>query len=132
MELIGRGSVDYIQMDIVCQGGYAMARRLFSEVARSGLKFAFHSWGTALEVIAAAHLGICWPELVVEWLEYPCYSTTSRAGMYPFPLAAEILMVPLEIDHCYLTVPHRPVLAVHVAPRDLVSFPKLPYHFNTP
>src|ERR1051326_1669025 len=28
MELITTGSVDYVQMDIVCQGGYPMARRL--------------------------------------------------------------------------------------------------------
>ena len=54
-----------------CQGGYSLGRRIFAEIARQGLRFAFHSWGTALEVIAAAHLGICWPEMVVEWLEYP-------------------------------------------------------------
>ena len=91
-----RQAVDYVQMDVCCQGGFAMARRLFSEIAHEGLKFAFHSWGTALEVIAAAHLGICWPEMVVEWLEYPCYSNEVRAGMYPFPLAEEILKEPLE------------------------------------
>ena len=82
-------------MDVCCQGGYALGRRLFAEIARQELRFAFHSWGTALEVVAAAHLGICWPETVVEWLEYPCYSSPGRAGMYPFPLAAEILKDPL-------------------------------------
>ena len=73
-DLILRQAVDYVQMDVCCQGGFAMGRRLLSEIARAGLGFAFHSWGTALEVLAAAHLGICWPETVVEWLEYPCYS----------------------------------------------------------
>ncbi len=48
-------------------------------------------------MVAAAHLGVCWPETVVEWLEYPCYSTLGRAGMYPFPLAADILKEPLPI-----------------------------------
>ena len=104
-DLIATGSVDYVQMDIVCQGGFPMARRLFSEIGRAGLRFAFHSWGTALEVVAAAHLGICWPEGVVEWLEYPCYSTPTKAGMYPFPLAAEVLKTPLELDHGDLIVP---------------------------
>ena len=98
LDLILTQSVDYVQMDVCCQGGFAMARRLFGEIAREGLKFAFHSWGTALEVVAAAHLGICWPEMVVEWLEYPCYSSEVRAGMYPFPLAEEIFKEPLEID----------------------------------
>ena len=80
MDLILTGAVDYVQMDVVCQGGYPIARRLMPEIAAAGLKFAFHSWGTALEVVAAAQLGICWPETVVEWLEYPCYSTATRAG----------------------------------------------------
>lgn len=122
-DLIRTSSVDYVQMDIVCQGGYPTARRIFPEIARAELKFAFHSWGTALEAIAAAHLGICWPEQVVEWLEYPCYSTSSRAGMYPFPLAAEILKEPLEIEHGYLTVPKGPGLGVEIDESVIERYP---------
>ena len=85
MDLILTGAVDYVQMDVVCQGGYPIARRLMPEIAVAGLKFAFHSWGTALEVVAAAQLGICWPETVVEWLEFPCYSTATRAGHVCLP-----------------------------------------------
>ena len=98
LDLILTRAVDYVQMDVCCQGGYSLGRRLFAEIARQGLRFAFHSWGTALEVVAAAQLGVCWPQMVVEWLEYPCYSAPGRAGMYPFPLAAEILTEPLEIE----------------------------------
>lgn len=126
LDLILTGSVDYVQMDVVCQGGYPMAKRIFPSVAGEGLRFAFHSWGTALEVIAAAHLGICWPESVVEWLEYPCYSTPSRAGMYPFPAAAEILKEPLEIDHGDLIVPRRPGLGVEVDERVIERYPWVP------
>jgi L-alanine-DL-glutamate epimerase-like enolase superfamily enzyme len=107
MDLILTNSVDYVQMDVVCQGGYPTARRILPLVAGEGMRFAFHSWGTALEVLAAAHLGICWPESLVEWLEYPCYSAPSRAGMYPFPLAAEILNEPLRIEYGDLIVPHQ-------------------------
>ncbi len=115
LDLILTQSVDYVQMDVCCQGGYAMGRRLMSEISRQGLKFAFHSWGTALEVIAAAHLGICWPEFVTEWLEYPCYSSLkSGAGMYAFPLAAEILKEPLHLDRGDLVVPRTPGLGVEV------------------
>jgi len=113
-DLILRQAVDYVQMDVCCQGGFAMGRRLLSQIARGGLGFAFHSWGTALEVAAAAHLGICWPETVVEWLEYPCYSTPARQGMYPFPLASEILKEPLPIHNGYLIVPDEPGLGVAV------------------
>jgi L-alanine-DL-glutamate epimerase-like enolase superfamily enzyme len=126
LDLIRTRAVDYVQADVCCQGGYPMGRRLFAEIASEGLRFAFHSWGTALEVIAAAHLGICWPETVVEWLEYPCYSTPSRAGMYPFPLAAEILKEPLAIDHGDLIVPKTPGLGVEVDERVIERYPWIP------
>ncbi|HTX34964.1 MAG TPA: mandelate racemase/muconate lactonizing enzyme family protein [Bryobacteraceae bacterium] len=126
LDLILSQAVDYVQMDVCCQGGYAMGRRLFAEISRQGLRFAFHSWGTALEVIAAAHLGICWPEQVVEWLEYPCYSTPTRAGMYPFPLAAEILRDPLPLDHGDLVVPRSPGLGVAVDESVVDRYPWIP------
>ncbi|HWB84167.1 MAG TPA: mandelate racemase/muconate lactonizing enzyme family protein [Bryobacteraceae bacterium] len=126
LDLILTRAVDYVQMDVCCQGGYAMGRRLFSEIARQGLRFAFHSWGTALEVLAAAHLGICWPEIVVEWLEYPCYSTLERPGMYPFPLAEEILKAPLEIDGGDLVVPREAGLGVAVDESVVERYPWVP------
>jgi L-alanine-DL-glutamate epimerase-like enolase superfamily enzyme len=137
LDLILRQAVDYVQMDVCCQGGFAMGRRLFGEIARAELKFAFHSWGTALEVIAAAHLGICWPENVVEWLEYPCYASAGRAGMYQFPLASEILKEPLEIDRGDLIVPRSPGLGVTVDESVIERYPWIPgpwsyFHIDSP
>jgi L-alanine-DL-glutamate epimerase-like enolase superfamily enzyme len=126
LDLILTQAVDYVQMDVCCQGGYSLGRRLFAEIARQGLRFAFHSWGTALEVAAAAHLGICWPQMVVEWLEYPCYSTPGTAGMYPFPLAAEILTQPLEIERGELIVPRTPGLGVKVDETVIERYPWIP------
>jgi L-alanine-DL-glutamate epimerase-like enolase superfamily enzyme len=126
LDLILTHAVDYVQMDVCCQGGLAMGRRLFAEIAREHLKFAFHSWGTALEVVAAAHLGICWPETVVEWLEYPCYSTPTFESMYPFPLAAEVLVDPLQIDHGDLIVPREPGLGVKIDERVIEKYPWIP------
>jgi L-alanine-DL-glutamate epimerase-like enolase superfamily enzyme len=126
LDLILSGAVDYVQMDVCCQGGYALGRRLFGEIARQGLGFAFHSWGTALEVVAAAHLGICWPEAVAEWLEFPCYSSPGQAGMYPFPLAAEILKDPLNLDHGDLIVGRGPGLGVQVDESVIERYPWIP------
>ncbi|MBV8817972.1 MAG: mandelate racemase/muconate lactonizing enzyme family protein, partial [Acidobacteriaceae bacterium] len=126
LDLILTESVDYVQSDIVCQGGYPTARRLFAAIARSGLKFAFHSWGTALEVLAAAQLGVCWPDSVVEWLEYPCYATPSRTGMYPFPLAAEVLKEPLNLENGDLVVPRAPGLGVDVDEDVIARYPWIP------
>jgi L-alanine-DL-glutamate epimerase-like enolase superfamily enzyme len=126
LDLILTQAVDYIQMDVCCQGGYALGRRLFAEIARQGLSFAFHSWGTALEVVAAAHLGICWPQMIAEWLEYPCYSSPGRAGMYPFPLAAEILTEPLPIERGDLVVSRAPGLGVTVDETVVERYPWIP------
>jgi L-alanine-DL-glutamate epimerase-like enolase superfamily enzyme len=131
MDLIFTESVDYVQMDVVSQGGLHTARRLLAEVAHAGLRFAFHSWGTALEVIVAAQLGICWPDMVVEWLEYPCYSTPLRTGMYPFPLAAEILKDEVEIVQGDLIVPNGPGLGVEVDERVIEKYPWIPGPWST-
>jgi L-alanine-DL-glutamate epimerase-like enolase superfamily enzyme len=137
LDLILSQAVDYVQMDVCCQGGYSLGRRLFSEIARQGMRFAFHSWGTALEVMAAAQLGICWPQLVVEWLEYPCYSSPARAGMYPFPLAAEILTQPLQVERGDLIVPRTPGLGVSVDESVVERYPWIPgpwsyFHIASP
>jgi L-alanine-DL-glutamate epimerase-like enolase superfamily enzyme len=137
LDLILTQAVDYVQMDVCCQGGYPLGRRIFAELAHQGMKFAFHSWGTALEVIAAAHLGICWPQLVVEWLEYPCYSSPSQATMYPFPLAAEILREPLELEAGDLIVPRTPGLGVTVDESVVDRYPWIPgpwsyFHIDSP
>lgn len=126
LDLIDTEAVDYVQMDVVCQGGYALARRLFKEIDRAGLRFAFHSWGTSLEVIAAAHLGVCWQEQVVEWLEYPCYAAPGRAGMYPFPLAEEILKEPLRLENGDLIMPTGAGLGVEVDEGVLQRYPWIP------
>jgi L-alanine-DL-glutamate epimerase-like enolase superfamily enzyme len=113
-------------MDVCCQGGFTQGRRLFATIARRELRFAFHSWGTGLEVLAAAHLGICWPDTVVEWLEYPCYSDGGKPGMYPFPLAAEILKEPLRIERGELIVPREPGLGMEVNEAVIEKFPWIP------
>lgn len=125
-DLIDTGAANYIQMDVCCQGGFAMSQRIFARIQRKKLRFAFHSWGTALEVLAAAHLGICWPANVVEWLEYPIYAKPGRPVMYPWPLAEEILREPFEIDHGELFVPKGPGLGIDIDERVIEKYPFIP------
>jgi L-alanine-DL-glutamate epimerase-like enolase superfamily enzyme len=125
-DLMENDCVDFVQADLVCQGGYATGRRIFAEVARRGLRFAFHSWGTDLEVLAAAHVGICWPEEVVEWLEYPLYRRPGVPVMYPFALANEILAEPLEIKDGDLVVPRSPGLGLKVNEAVIEKYPWIP------
>jgi L-alanine-DL-glutamate epimerase-like enolase superfamily enzyme len=125
-DLLDSRAADYVQMDVCCQGGFAMGRRVAEGVRRQKLRFAFHSWGTTLEVLAAAHFGVCFPEDVVEWLEYPCYANRGRAGMYPFPLADEILKEPLDIRQGLLTLPGGPGLGIDVDERVVERYPFRP------
>jgi L-alanine-DL-glutamate epimerase-like enolase superfamily enzyme len=126
MDVIETGGADYVQMDVFCQGGIGTAQKVFAKVQEHGLKFAFHSWGTTLEVLAAAHLGVCWPETVVEWLEYPCYANKGKAGMYPFPLAEEILAEPLEIKNGDLVVPNGAGLGIEINEAAIEKYPFIP------
>lgn len=127
LDLISCGGVDYVQMDVCCQGGFEMGKRVFAAAQQAGIRFAFHSWGTLLEVIAAAHLGICWDESVVEWLEYPCHSNEGRPGMYAFPVADEILKEPLDVaKDGYLEVPKGPGLGVEVNESIVERYPFIP------
>jgi L-alanine-DL-glutamate epimerase-like enolase superfamily enzyme len=125
-DLINTGAADYIQMDVCCQGGFAMGQRVFEAVQKRNLRFAFHSWGTALEVLAAAHLGICWPENVVEWLEYPIYTKLDCPVMYPWPMAEEILRDPFDILNGELIVPKDPGLGIEIDERVIDKYPFIP------
>ena len=132
-DMISSGAVDYVQMDICCQGGFEMGKKVFESTEKAGLKFAFHSWGTMLEVLAAAQFGICWPEHVVEWLEYPCYSNVNAVGMYPFPLAGEILKEQLSIKSGYLQVPDAPGIGIEINEEVIRKYPFIegPWSFFT-
>jgi L-alanine-DL-glutamate epimerase-like enolase superfamily enzyme len=129
--LVENNAVDYLQMDVCCRGGFEMGINIFKMAEKAGLRFAFHSWGNLLEVLAAAQLGICWPENVVEWLEYPCYSAKDRPGMYPFPLSDEILKDKPEIIGGYLKVPETPGLGIEINEKVITRYPfiKGPWSF---
>lgn len=131
LDLLEGPCVDYIQADVVCQGGYAWGRRLFAAVEKAELRFAFHSWGTWLEVLAAAHSGICWPSHVVEWLEYPVYRHHGQKVLYPWPLAEEILKEPLEVVNGELVVPRRPGLGIAVNENVIEKYPWQPGPWST-
>jgi L-alanine-DL-glutamate epimerase-like enolase superfamily enzyme len=126
MDLIESGAVDYAQMDVCCQGGFEMGRRVFEACERNNVKFAFHSWGTLLEVIAAGQIGVCWGPEVVEWLEYPCHENDGRPGMYPFQLADDILTEPLQLENGDLIMPDKPGIGVEVNEAIIEKYPYIP------
>ena len=109
-------------MDVCCQGGFEMGRRIFDAAEKQGIRFAFHSWGTLLEVIAAAQLGVCRDENVVEWLEYPLHSNDGK----PFPAADEILTEPLNLEDGFLVMPDGAGIGVEVDESVVEKYPFVP------
>ncbi|MEX1240890.1 MAG: mandelate racemase/muconate lactonizing enzyme family protein [Cyclobacteriaceae bacterium] len=136
-DLVNLRATDILQMDVCCQGGFNLGLKVFDLAASHKLKFAFHSWGTMLEVLAAAQLGACRDESVVEWLEYPCYASTKKQGMYPFPLASEILKDELDIKKGYLNIPNGNGLGMEVNEKVISKYPFIPgpwsfFHQDSP
>jgi len=131
LDLIHTGAVDYVQMDVCCQGGLPSFTAVARAAEQRGLQFAFHCWGTALEVLIAAHLGVCWPAETVAWLEHPCHGHRGKPGMYPFPLADDVLAGPLPIEDGALVVPDGPGLGIDVDPSVIDRYPFLPGPWST-
>lgn len=77
-DLIARRCVSVLQCELVQQGGLHTGRPLLASIARSGLQFAFVNNGTALDVLVAAHLAVCWPESVAPYLERPAAGALSE------------------------------------------------------
>ena len=126
LDLILTEAVDYVQMDVCCQGGYAMGRRLFARNCAPGAAVRVPQLGHRARSGRRRAPGHLLAGQVVEWLEYPCYSSPDRAGMYPFPLAAEILKEPLELDAGDLIVPRKPGLGVEVDESVVERYPWIP------
>ena len=125
-ELVETGMVDVAQADVAHSGGYPVCHAALRAVQATGRSFAFHSWGTLLEVLACAHLGICHGEKVAPWLEYPCYAHRGQPIMYPYPLADEILAEPLDIRQGTLHVPQGPGLGIDIDERVIERYPYRP------
>ena len=113
-DLIRQEAVDIVQADVSHHGGYATVRQVIEASSRQGQGFAFHNWGTLLEALASAHLGVCFTAEQCQWLEYPCFSHRGQDIMYPYPLADEILREPLPIEDGDLVMPEGAGLGVEI------------------
>ncbi len=131
MEIISQGAVDIAQADVPHQGGFLAVKKILEACAEYGRQFAFHNWGTLLECIADAHLGVCFSEAVCPWLEYPCFSHRGQEIMYPYPLADEILKQPLAIEDGELLLPDGPGLGVEVDESVVERYPYIPGPWST-
>ncbi|MEF8841125.1 MAG: mandelate racemase/muconate lactonizing enzyme family protein [Haloarculaceae archaeon] len=109
--LAGTGAVDYLQGDVRHHRGFTGCWEAVEFCVGRDVTFVPHQFGTQLGLVANAHLTAAAPE--AELLECPVFGT-DVAGMYPFPLAEEILVDALDLADGALTVPDGPGLGVEV------------------
>ncbi len=123
LDLVFSDSIDYLQLDLVNQGGFWAARRVLPEAAHAGLRFCFHGCATPLEMAAAVQLAVCWPEMVAEWLEAPRWC---EPGYPALPLLDDLLIEPLDVREGWLAAPSGAGLGLKIDERAFALHPWLP------
>ncbi|WP_227355962.1 mandelate racemase/muconate lactonizing enzyme family protein [Haladaptatus salinisoli] len=113
--------ISYLQGDTRHHAGFTgcwQAIRACSD--REDITFVPHNFGTQLGLITNAHLIAASPESPM--LEYPVFGE-DKGGMYPFPLAEDILHDELQLENGALEVPNGPGLGVEVNENVVEEYP---------
>lgn len=125
-ELLEGECVDFTQADVSHHGGFSGLREILSLCEKSNIAFAFHNWGTALETVADALIGSCFPRDTAAWLEYPEYAHRDSRVMYPYPLSDGLVPDAPRPLQGELDLPDGPGLGVTVDEGMLDEYPYLP------
>ena len=105
--------VSFLQGDVKQHGGFSGCKQVVNYCEKNSTTYVPHNYGTELGAIANAHLAAAAPE--IDFLEYPIYARdNTQIGMYPFPLATDILTTGLDVENGTLHVPSEPGLGVEV------------------
>ncbi|WP_137285836.1 mandelate racemase/muconate lactonizing enzyme family protein [Halorussus salinisoli] len=119
--LADTGAVDFLQGDVRHHRGFTGCGDVVEHCEGADVTFVPHHFGTHLGLVANAHLVAAAPGS--ELLEYPVFETSRHPGMYPFPLAEDILESPFDVEGGELTVPDEPGLGVDVNLDVLTEYP---------
>lgn len=104
--------IRYLQGDVRHHAGFTGCWDVIEDVAgRDEVTFVPHNFGTQLGLVANAHLVAAQPE--TPYLEYPVFGDDT-AGMYPFPLAEDVVADDLVIEDGTFSVPSGPGLGIEV------------------
>lgn len=106
------GNLGFLQGDVKRHGGYTGCRQAVEHCQHNAPCYVPHNYGTDLGVVANAHLVAAAPEC--DFIQYPIYESGNSIGMYPFPLASDVITTDLDIENGYLSVPSEPGLGVDI------------------
>jgi L-rhamnonate dehydratase len=121
VELGETGALSFLQGDVRHHCGYTSCRAAVEFCRGQAAEFVPHNFGTWVGLLANAHLVAAAPE--VSLLEYPVFEndpvltddTDADPGMYPFPLAFDIIDGAPTIHDGRLSVPDKPGLGIDIA-----------------
>ena len=111
IDLAETGAISFLQGDVRHHRGFTGCWDAIEHCREGSVKFLPHNFGTHLGLVANAHLAAAIP--LNGYLEYPVFGDDT-AGMYPFPLAEDVLVDDLAIEDGSFTVPDGPGLGVEV------------------
>lgn len=106
------GNLAFLQGDVKRHGGYTGCRQAVEYCRHNTPRYVPHNYGTDLGVVANAHLVAAAPEC--EFSQYPIYESEDSVGMYPFPLASDVITTDLDIEAGCLSVPSGPGLGIDI------------------
>lgn len=103
--------VEYLQGDVRHHAGFTGCWRAVEACAGRDVSFVPHNFGTQLGLVANAHLVAAQPDTPL--LEYPVFGDDTT-GMYPFPLAEEVVVDDLSVEDGAFAVPDGPGLGIEI------------------
>lgn len=118
IRLAKTGAISFLQGDVRHHRGYTGCMRVTEHCDNTDVQFVPHQFGTHLGLVANAHLVAASPG--AEILEYPVFegdpylNANQDPGMYPYPLAFDVLDDQLDISEGIFSVPDGPGLGVEV------------------
>jgi L-alanine-DL-glutamate epimerase-like enolase superfamily enzyme len=122
-QIVEGGCVDFAQADVSHHGGFSGLSGILGLCEKSKISFAFHNWGTALETVADALIGSCFPRETAAWLEYPEYAHRDSRFMYPYGLSDELVPDAPRPVNGEIALPDGPGLGVSVDEQVLDKYP---------
>lgn len=113
--------VDYLQGDVRHHAGFTGCWECVEACAgRDDVAFVPHNFGTDLGLVANGHLVAASPQDVL--LERPVFGDGVE-GMYPFPLAEDLVSTDVTVEDGRLTLPDGPGLGVDVDESVVEEYP---------
>lgn len=120
---VEQAAVQVAQVNVTLLGGLLACRELLQWFSQTGKRCILTGGTTPLEVLNLCHLASCADPAVCLGVDWPCYSTQDRPGMFPFPLGDNLLKQSVMIENGSIVLPDSPGVGVEVNESVIQRYP---------